>query len=201
MRWGVGQTDWTSTRRQFKCHIPSRPCPEAIWATLSLRPGEADCSRPQGTLAQTLRRTRAPPSPQPRGHALGPLSRRRGRSCFHQGPFPVSTEALIVFPAPVFTAACWIKFPDQGLSPSLLHWEHQVLATGPREVPPLGSLFGRRGFRLEWPERHCEGHVHIWRKSFPGRRNIECKGPGVDRKHRPHGHWTTRSPLAKGEGT
>ena len=34
-------------------------------------------------------------------------------------------------------AACGIKFPDQGLNPGPLHWEHRVLATG----PPGKSLF------------------------------------------------------------
>ena len=28
-------------------------------------------------------------------------------------------------------AACGIKFPDQGLNPGPLHWEHRVLAAGP----------------------------------------------------------------------
>ena len=27
-------------------------------------------------------------------------------------------------------AACEIKFPDQGLNPGPLHWEHRVLASG-----------------------------------------------------------------------
>ena len=66
------------------------------------------------------------------------------------GAFPVSVEVLpIFFAAPVFTEACWIESPDQGLNPSLLHWKHQVLATGPPgKSVHWGPLFGRRGFRL-----------------------------------------------------
>ena len=35
----------------------------------------------------------------------------------------------------VFVVARGVQFPDQGLSPSPLHWKHGVLTTGlPREV-------------------------------------------------------------------
>ena len=30
----------------------------------------------------------------------------------------------------LLVAACGIQFPDQGLNPRPLHWEHRVLATG-----------------------------------------------------------------------
>ena len=31
----------------------------------------------------------------------------------------------------IFAVTCRIKFPEQGLNPGLLHWEHGVLAPGP----------------------------------------------------------------------
>ena len=40
------------------------------------------------------------------------------------GIFAVASEFLV--------EACWSLFPDQGLNLGLLHWEHRVLATGPR---------------------------------------------------------------------
>ena len=110
-------------------------------------------------------------------------------------------EVLIFLAALVFTEACWIEFPDQGLNPSLLRWKRQDWPLDHQGSPSTGAFIWKEGVSARWPEQPCEGHVHIWRKSLPGRRNSECKGPGVDQKHSPRGHWTTRSPLAKEGGT
>ena len=58
-------------------------------------------------------------------------------------------------------AACGIYFPDQGLNPSLLQWEHGILATGPprRSLSPLSHLQGyraiKRGDRQERRVKIC----------------------------------------------
>ena len=51
---------------------------------------------------------------------------------WHVGSLVTSGKLLV--------EACGIKFPDQGLNPSPLHWELSVLATGP-PGKVLGGLF------------------------------------------------------------
>ena len=55
-----------------------------------------------------------------------------------EGPLSCGVQMLLV-------AACGIQFPDQGLNPGPLHWEHGVSATQPQEkspaLPVLKCLF------------------------------------------------------------
>ena len=51
---------------------------------------------------------------------------------WHVGSLVASGKLLV--------EACGIRFPDQGLNPSPLHWELSVLATGP-PGKFLGGLF------------------------------------------------------------
>ena len=44
-------------------------------------------------------------------------------------------KIFISLAASVLVEACGIKFFDQGLNPGPLHWEHEVLATGPPGSP------------------------------------------------------------------
>ena len=46
-----------------------------------------------------------------------------GSQSWHVGSLVVTREHLVV--------ACGIQFPDQGLNPWSLHWEHRVLVTKP----------------------------------------------------------------------
>ena len=54
-------------------------------------------------------------------------------------------KIFISLAASVLVEACGIKFFDQGLNPGPLHWEHEVLATGPPGSPPLSSLLHHPG--------------------------------------------------------
>ena len=48
---------------------------------------------------------------------------------------------LILFvPCELLAVACGIEFPDQRLNPDPLHWENEVLATGPPGKLPCGFM-------------------------------------------------------------
>ena len=66
----------------------------------------------------------------------------------HVGSLVAAYELLVL--------ACRIQFPDQGLNPSSLHWEHGFLATGPpgKSNPHITNQFFFFFF-FDNPERDC----------------------------------------------
>ena len=175
----MGQTDLTSTGRQFKCHIPSRHCPEAIWSTLSLTTGEAGCSRPQEVdLIQTLRRIRTPsiiPAEWPFAWAslmtMRPLLLPSGRflcpwrflfSWLHSSSLRrVGSSSLTRDLTPASCAG----------SVKTGHWTT-------REARPLGPLFGRRGFRLDGQSSLVKATCTSGGRASQAEETASAKAPG-----------------------
>ena len=75
------------------------------------------------------------------------------------GSFLVVACKLLVVACGLPVVACGIKFPDQGLNPGPLPWEHGVSATR----PPMKSLF----FHLDF-EAPCSNSPHSDQQALPG---------------------------------
>ena len=56
----------------------------------------------------------------------------------------VAAFRILVVACDLLVAACGIQFPVQGSNPGTLHWEHEVLATG----PPKKSWYGHFLYNL-----------------------------------------------------
>ena len=69
-------------------------------------------------------------------------------------------------------AACGIKFPDQGLNPGTLHWEHRVLAAGPPGKSLEKTLESPLGCKIQ--PVHPKGN-QSW--VFIGRTDAEAETP------------------------
>ena len=63
-----------------------------------------------------------------------------GSSLWYAGSL-VEIRDLLVMACELLVAACGIQFPDQGLNPGPLHWEHGALATGPPGKFPESFFF------------------------------------------------------------
>ena len=55
-------------------------------------------------------------------------------------PFKTFTYFYLLWHVGSFSCSILDPVPDQGLSPSLLHWEHRVIATGPPGSPTFFNL-------------------------------------------------------------
>ena len=74
---------------------------------------------------------------------------------FSHSLFFFNFKIFISLAASVLVEACGIMPPfDQGLNPGPLHWEHEVLATGPPGSPP--SLLSCTTLDDSLPERLCQ---------------------------------------------
>ena len=59
-----------------------------------------------------------------------------GLSCSTQDLFQLQHVESLVVAHGLLVVACGIQFPDQGWNPGSLHWEREVLATGPPGKSP-----------------------------------------------------------------
>ena len=84
---------------------------------------------------------------------------------------------LFIWLPRVLAVVCGTYFPDQGLNPGPLHWEHGTLATGPPGKSPhycfwksdtkhIGRSLWEKA-RVGWFERIALKHVyyHVWKRS------------------------------------
>ena len=111
---------------------------------------------------------------------------------------------LFIWLCEILVAAWGIQFPDQGLNPGPLHWEHRVLATGPPEkslifflkysvflTPVLSSLWFHDGNQAPSREkqvidkRNTLGKKEQQSRDFPGSPGVKtlcshCREHGFD---------------------
>lgn len=78
----------------------------------------------------------------------------------------------------VFTEACWIEFPDQGLNPSLLRWMRQDWPLDHQGSPSTGPLFGRRGFRLDGQSSLVKATCTSGGRASQAEETASAKAPG-----------------------
>ena len=87
----------------------------------------------------------------------------------------LSSSSLLICLSWVLVIACGLWFPDQGLNPGLLHWEHIVLTTGPPEKSRKTTAVVHI-YQSASTQSKVEKGAMIWsqRRHIQHKRNLNC---------------------------